>query len=335
MPVYNAEKYLELAVGSILSQTFSDFELICVNDGSIDRSPEILRRLASEDRRIRVIDKANGGIVSALNFGLPECQGRYIARMDGDDIAPPDRFEIQLKEFDRYRDAVAVGGLIVGMDEHGRHTGVPISPSRVVRTNLDTFPPSVANVQHSAGTFVKAAMLQVGGYRNTFPHAEDYDLYLRLAPLGTFRNPRHVVLYYRNHVGAVSVQNMAQQETSSALAELSAVARQLNMVDPGDSDLALDLQAYGRQLGSDVCPVPVLERYIQFRIWRRIWGRSSPEEAYRRKVVLKGLLDPRSYLTTKGRSLNLRIGLSIARRQLKRMRKSVITSSHKVGGLQT
>ena len=109
MPVYNAEEYLDEAIQSILDQTFIDFEFIIINDGSLDSSLEIIRQFERQDERILLLDKNNDGIVEALNFGLSIAKGKYIARMDSDDIAYPNRFEEKLKAFGDNPDVKRIG----------------------------------------------------------------------------------------------------------------------------------------------------------------------------------------------------------------------------------
>src|SRR6516162_2388311 len=87
MPVYNTEAYLADAIGSILAQTFTDWELICVDDGSSDCSLDVLRRYERADSRIRVISRSNTGVARARNEGMALARGRYIAAMDSDDVA--------------------------------------------------------------------------------------------------------------------------------------------------------------------------------------------------------------------------------------------------------
>ncbi len=319
MPVYNGERYLELALDSILGQSFADFEIVAVDDGSSDSSRSILDRYARRDSRVRVIGKSNGGIVSALNFGLGHCRGKFVARMDSDDIATPDRFEVQVDVFEARPDAVAVGGFIQLIDEAGNGMSAPGSPSRVTQTRLDQFPPVVANVQHSAGTFLKKAMDAVGGYRANFPHAEDYDLYLRLAEHGRFYNPEKLVLYYRVHPGSLSMKNLDRQETSAVLAEMSAYARKAKIADPGDAERALDLDEYAELLGA-LCPKDTVRRYIDFRLWRRLTGARDPGEAQYRRRILRGILNPRRYRSAMDRSLNRRITLSMGRKLVRTLR---------------
>lgn len=313
IPVFNGERFLEPALDSILAQTFADFEIIAVNDGSRDSSLAILERYAAEDSRVKIVSKPNGGIVSALNSGLAHCSGQLVARMDCDDIALPERFAIQVATFETYPDAVAVGGFIQTIDEDGKPISTAGLPSRVQKTDLSSFPPFVATVHHSAGTFLKSAIEAIGGYRATFPHAEDHDLYLRLAGHGEFYNPGKLVLYYRVHSTSLSMQNLEQQETSGVLAELSAFARKNKIVDPGDASVVLGIEEYVKALGA-LYPEETVRRYVVFRTWRRMAGDGRVDEPRYRRSVIKGVLAPRNYATSFDRSLNRRIILSMGRK---------------------
>src|SRR3954465_12621842 len=116
MPVYNAEQYIDLAIDSILSQTFSDFELIAIDDGSIDSSREILEERARRDIRIRYCFRPNSGIGGALNDGDKIAGGEFLARMDADDIALPHRFAQQIACFKSDSTLVALGSAVIFMD---------------------------------------------------------------------------------------------------------------------------------------------------------------------------------------------------------------------------
>ena len=96
-PVYNAEKYLEQTVECILSQSYTDIELILVNDGSVDSSGELCNALAKKDARIKVVHKKNGGVASARNAGLDAASGEYIGWVDSDDLVHPDMYSIMMK----------------------------------------------------------------------------------------------------------------------------------------------------------------------------------------------------------------------------------------------
>lgn len=98
VPVFNVESYLDDCLESLCSQTVQEVEIICVNDGSTDRSGEILAKWASKNTQIRIISKTNGGLSSARNIGLANAHGRYIAFVDSDDFVDPAMFEKLLKK---------------------------------------------------------------------------------------------------------------------------------------------------------------------------------------------------------------------------------------------
>ena len=112
MPAYNAEKYIREAIESILNQTYTDFEFIIINDGSTDKTKEIIKSY-SDPRIVYMENEENSGIVVTLNKGLKCAQGEYIARMDSDDISLPDRFEKQIAYMDKHKDVGVLGTSII------------------------------------------------------------------------------------------------------------------------------------------------------------------------------------------------------------------------------
>src|SRR5882724_11073612 len=106
LPVFNGALYLEEAIHSVLGQTFRDFELIIIDDGSTDTTAEIIAQAAKIDHRVISLRQANAGIVSALNNGLRCATGKYVARMDADDISLPQRFAFQVSYLDSHPDCV-------------------------------------------------------------------------------------------------------------------------------------------------------------------------------------------------------------------------------------
>lgn len=107
VPIHNAEKYLEGTIDSILKQTFREFELILVNDGSSDNSFAIMKKLADKDSRIVVLDKPNGGVCSARNLGLNHSKGKYVGFIDADDLIEPDMYEVLINDIETYNTDVA------------------------------------------------------------------------------------------------------------------------------------------------------------------------------------------------------------------------------------
>jgi len=120
LPVFNAEDFLCTALDSILEQDQADFELIAINDGSTDRSRALLEERQRHDPRVRLVSRANRGLVASLNEGIALARGRYIARMDADDIALPQRLRLQAAYLDQHPSCVCVGSDVELMDDAGR-----------------------------------------------------------------------------------------------------------------------------------------------------------------------------------------------------------------------
>ena len=201
MPVYNAEKYLSEAVDSVLNQTFSDFELIAVNDASTDSSLQILTSYS--DPRIHIYsNKTNVGIVKTLNRAISYARADLLARQDADDISHPDRFKKQLMTFEQDSSLVMVGSnaVIIGVNGKPRgHTDLFRSPEALFY-NLH-----FGNCFfHSSVMFKKTALLAAGGYRDKHPHTEDYDLWVRLLDQGKLRNLPEYLLTYRELTSSIS-----------------------------------------------------------------------------------------------------------------------------------
>lgn len=204
MPVYNAERYLRTAVQSILDQSLRDFELIAIDDGSQDRSQQILTKFAAADSRIQIISRPNTGIVGALNDGLAAAGGEFIARMDADDWVTPNRFEEQVTYLRQHPLCVCVGSYFNYMDAEGalikwnpRETTHPA----IERTLLSG---DGGALIHPVIMARRSAIEQVGGYRTDAQWVEDLDLYLRLARMGQLSNVPKVLLHYRYHTESVN-----------------------------------------------------------------------------------------------------------------------------------
>jgi len=204
MPVYNAGRYLCEALDSIAGQSVADWECVVVDDGSDDESPELLAQRAGRDGRFRLIrSSANHGIVDALNRGLAACGGRYIARMDADDIAMPDRIARQLAAMEADPGIVALGGRLRYMTEDGRDMGVERSCA-LGGSYLRASP-----LLHPTVMMRMDALRQHGlRYMEKYRYAEDYYLWLQLARHGRLSALEEVVLHYRVSPGASRVKNL-------------------------------------------------------------------------------------------------------------------------------
>ena len=205
VPVYNAQLYLAEAIESILKQTFSDFELIAVDDGSKDRSKQILEDLARKDPRVKVISRPNTGIVGALNDALAASRGELIARMDSDDIALPERFAKQVAHLDQHPDLVLLGSRVLMIDS----AGWPIGDMATVGHGHDVIEDALMGggwpIVHPTVVMRREPLLKLGGYQEgTFPN-EDHDLFLRLCEIGKLDNLRETLLRYRRHAKSVVI----------------------------------------------------------------------------------------------------------------------------------
>src|SRR5438045_3065304 len=164
MPVYNADRFVAQTVDSILAQTFADFEVLIINDGSTDRSLEILQDYTRRDDRIRLISRPNTGYVVALNEGLALARGEFIARIDADDLADPRRLELQVERMRREPELVALGSGALAMDETGRMLGdysVPLTHEEIEANHLR----GSSTIHHPAGMLRRAAGKRGGGER--------------------------------------------------------------------------------------------------------------------------------------------------------------------------
>jgi len=213
MTVYNTRRYVAEAVDSVLRQTFEDFEFVIVDDGSTDRSGKILQEFAARDARIRLISRPNTGIVRAANEGMELVRGRYIARMDSDDICLPHRFERQVGYLDQHPDCVLVGSRVIVVDPYG--SPVFDSGQKLTHEEIDAELLSSgggwAIVQPSA--MMRAnAVRRVGGYRGRHNVSEDQDLFLRLAEVGKVANLPEPLLLYRRHYRSVMHTQWRQRE---------------------------------------------------------------------------------------------------------------------------
>lgn len=209
LPAYNAERYIEESIQSVLRQDFKDYELIIINDGSTDNTQDIINYYKSLDDRIVAIKQKNQGLVKTLNHGLALARGEYIARIDGDDPWMNCKLSRQLKEFKNNPSLVLVGGGFEVIDEDGFYVETIFPPTEDddLRRAL-----MLRNVFGHAGIMMlKSAAKSVGGYHADCGPTEDYDLWIRLAKIGTVKNLAFPVYRYRINSTGISQQNSTIQ----------------------------------------------------------------------------------------------------------------------------
>jgi len=212
MPVYNAAAYVAQAVKSILNQTYTHFELIIVDDGSTDSSCQIIEQFT--DKRIKFIRfEQNQGIVAALNKGLALAQGKYIARMDADDISFEHRFDLQVKFLEAHDDVGVLGTQHQGLGKRARK--LPLHHNDLCWFMMNASPfvhPSV---------MIRASVLKQHhiAYRKEFEYAEDLAMWMELSNKTTLANLKEVCIAYRYHFGT-------HQQQLKRAAELNDVLKQ-------------------------------------------------------------------------------------------------------------
>jgi glycosyltransferase EpsE len=179
--VYNGEPYFDRAVPSILAQTFEDFEFVLVDDGSTDRTLERLRDLEAQDRRVRVFAPGRLGAATAMNYGISQARGEYIARQDFDDRSYPDRLRLQAALLDAQPAVGLVGGSYVLVDERRgeRYERMPPTEHADIRVAMARYIP----IAHTVATYRRVAWSQAGGYPDA-RNLLDLRFYLRLGKLG-------------------------------------------------------------------------------------------------------------------------------------------------------
>jgi glycosyltransferase involved in cell wall biosynthesis len=205
MSVYNGGRFLHEAIDSILAQTFTDLEFIVVDDGSTDSTPAILRGYGD---RLRVHTQSNQGLTRALNAGLSLARGEYIARMDADDVAEPQRLEKQVAYLDSHPEVGLLGTACHEIDEQGRILRTVVMPTgdAQLRATLAKFNPFI----HSSAMFRRTLTDRLGGYNEDvlyWHNSEDYELWIRLAAHSQLANVPAPLIRRRVHLGSLVEAN--------------------------------------------------------------------------------------------------------------------------------
>jgi glycosyltransferase involved in cell wall biosynthesis len=248
MAVYNAERYLNEAIRSILGQTYDDFEFVIIDDGSTDRSPAMLKWFAEGDRRLNVHRQPNSGLIASLNKACGLARGTYVARMDADDISLPRRFEKQVQYLDAHGEIGVLGTWIqdIGADgQPGPIWPLPTNPA-TIRWFL-----MFGNCLAHPSVMMRRELIQRLAYRAEAVHVEDYDLWIRASSVTGVANIPEALLKYRVLSRSVSSRHLAVQERQAA--ELQRSLRQhvvgaKEAVEPVTREILLRLyDAYRRR----------------------------------------------------------------------------------------
>jgi glycosyltransferase involved in cell wall biosynthesis len=216
MPIYNGELYLREAIESILNQTYANFELICIDDGSTDNTLRILDEYSAIDDRIVIISRENKGLIATLNEGILRSKYNFIARMDADDISLPSRFEKQINYLVSHENVGVVGSSYIYIDQERHVLGV----RRLWNINyvLKAICIFGAPFAHPSVMFNKSALGNELYYSYEYKHAEDYELWTRLEKITKFAVLKEPLLKYRVLQTSVSRKNKMEQKKNMVIA---------------------------------------------------------------------------------------------------------------------
>jgi glycosyltransferase involved in cell wall biosynthesis len=241
MPVFRGEQYLREALESVLRQTFTDIECIIICDEPTPETNQLLSWYENEDTRVRVISNPRRiGLIASLNLGCRQSRGEYIARMDADDIAEPERFIRQVQFLDLHPEVGVVGTqtlLIDGTGEPVRGVKLPTEPA-VIRWHA-----LFENCLYHPSVMIRKEVLEeVGYYNEEATTIEDFDLWSRIQKIADLANLPDPLLRYRINPGSITFNNLQDQKIATAEIQFSEIGRYLERdLTQREKDRLLDL----------------------------------------------------------------------------------------------
>jgi glycosyltransferase involved in cell wall biosynthesis len=230
---FNAERFLAPMLDSLLAQTLADFELIVVDDGSRDRTFEILMEYQARDSRVRPMRIPHGGIVDAANAGLHAARCELIARADADDLNMPDRLQRQVDFLEAHPEVVAVGSRMQVIEPFGSPLYTTDHKLTHEEIEADFLSGSGWALPQPAAMLRKSVALKVGGYRHDYPYSEDFDLFLRMAEVGRLANLPDGLVKYRLHAGSSNWNHHRTQMANKPRLLAEAYRRRGRAMPPG------------------------------------------------------------------------------------------------------
>ncbi len=209
LPVYNSEEYINESITSILNQTYENFELIIIDDGSTDKSKEICKNFSKKDNRIVFLDNNHLGLTKSLNKALKIAKGKYVARQDADDVSLSDRFDKQIKWFLKDKRRILCGTnckILTQNNEYKNNRSLKFT-NNGIRKKLEYSNCFV----HSSIMFLRESAQKFGNYDENLKFAQDYDLWWKLSTQGEVGNLNEKLLILRNRKNSISVENVNNQ----------------------------------------------------------------------------------------------------------------------------
>lgn len=214
LPLFNDELFIRKAISSILSNTYQEYEIIVINDGSTDNSIEELKYF--KDNRIKLYNKSNSGLIETLNYGIQKCSSEIIMRMDADDEIESDKISRQIQAFKKIQPIVlGTGGTIIDNSSiKKRNLNVPETHNDILKKIYQL----KASIIHASIMVNKETLIKIGGYDNKFEIAEDYELFLRLSRYGELRNINYPLYNIRKNNDNISLTRGSTQLLNTLIA---------------------------------------------------------------------------------------------------------------------
>ena len=214
LPVYNDQDFIKRSIDSILNNSFKDYELIIINDGSNDSTLEILKTI--NDPRIKLFSKENSGLVDSLNYGLTKCNYDIVMRMDGDDEIKEDKIKTQLNYFKKGNSILLGTGAEI-IDNNSRVKKLIDVPEDNINI-LNNMKNLKTSIIHPSIMFYKDAIIKSGGYDSKFDVAEDFELYFRISKYGNLGNINLPLLKLRKNDDNISKTKSKTQTLNTLIA---------------------------------------------------------------------------------------------------------------------
>jgi hypothetical protein len=262
IPVHNGEPFVADAVDSVLDQTLRDIEVVVVDDGSTDGTPDVLADRAARDPRVVVRRQEQRGRSAARNAGLALSRAPLVALLDADDCSLPDRLALQHAFLVAHPNVGAVGGAVRFVDRDGAafaDVHYPVTDAEIRAALAVTCP-----IVHSTAMVRRSVFDEIGGYREAFTAAQDFDVWLRIADRAQLANLPDIVGLYRVHAGQTTAQMLEMQVVCAAAARLSAASRASGRTDPFDNGIPITRE---RVLAAGARPDDLADAHVRSCVW--------------------------------------------------------------------
>jgi len=278
MPVFNTEKYVGQAINSILAQTYKDFELIIIDDGSTDDTLSILHAYRNMDERIIILENGtNKGVAFSRNRGLERAKGEYIAVMDSDDISLPMRFEVEIAYLKAHPELGALGSNFQIITSDGELTDFKTSYS--LSPGINRWRMFFANQHCHPTTLICSSLFTKNGikYDESIRCSEDYDLWFQINEISKIGNIPEILLYVRKNDTSYTSINHEIVQQSDVLIIMKYIRKYLNL--NLDDHLGFGMK-YSDQIQSVQDAIQISKIVVLLSRFSRIWNLTNEDKKY-------------------------------------------------------